>query len=192
MVNNLFFSKILFVLFICSFSSNIFLYWDNLPNNEQIELLQSDKIYKEAYDFYNGKLKVSDNNATIILLDSISLLSKDTKMKAFYFYLFNQVCLKSDEVLSEILGTYCQKVILSDIEYTMYYLKNNSNVSSQYIQLLGSEFYFKDNGTSDMQYNFNDFKRIVDSKLSYKKEEYYLFLSDFYKNIQLFIRSLKT
>lgn len=191
MVNSwILFSKSLLLAFICFFMTDSFIYWKKIPYDEQIELLQSNRICKDAYDLYKGNFKVCDNTRTEILLDSLSLLSTDIKIKALYFYLFNQICLEADGALSEMLGRYCQKVILSDIEYILYYLKNNRGIFIKYSQLLGHEFYFKENGTSDMQYNFRDFKRIINNKLGCKKE-YDLFLSDFYKNIQCIMHEME-
>ena len=189
MINNLFWQKIMLGISIYPLLTNMFQYWNDIPKSEQIELIQSEKICKVACDFYKGKLKVTDNKSTVILLDSISSLSADVKIKALYFDLFNQICINTDGALSDILGSYCQKVILSDIEYTMYYLKNNSNISSQYIKLLGSEFYFKEDETSTMQYNFNEFKDIVNNKLGCKKE-YEEFLLNFYKDIYIFMNNM--
>lgn len=176
-------------MLMCFSSVNTFKYWESIPKEKQINLLQSGKISKDAYSLYKGDLIIKDNGQSNTLLDSLSLLPADTEMKALYFYLFNQVCQKSDGASNEILGKYCQKIILSDIEYVLYYLKNNQDLLKQYIQLLGTEFYFKEDGASEMQYNFDDFKEIINEKLNCKKE-YEAFLLTFYKDIQFIMNGM--
>jgi hypothetical protein len=89
-----------------------------------------------------------------------------------------------------MLGSYCQKIILSDIEYVLHYLKQNKTLSKKYTQLLGAELYFKENGSSDMQYSYNDFKKIIDKTLSCNRE-YKEFLASFYNDIHIVMNGMK-
>jgi hypothetical protein len=175
--------KYILLLFICFSPTDLFKYWENISEKEQIELLRSDDIHKNARCFYEGKLKIGDNQQTKILLDSLSGLSADLKIKALYFNLFNRICKKTDGSLSEILGTYCQDIIMFDPEYVLFYLKSHDSLRKKYVQFLGIEFYFKEEGTSEMQYDFCDFKKNIDKRLC-NNVIYKDFLVSFYQEIQ--------
>jgi hypothetical protein len=178
--------KYILLLFICFSPTDLFKYWENISEKEQIELLRSDDIDENALRFHGGKLKIGDNQQTKVLLDSLSNLSADLKIKALYFNLFNRICQKVDGSLSEILGTYCQDVIMFDPEYVLFYLKSHDSLRKKYVQFLGTEFYFKEEGTSEMQYDFCDFKKSINKRLC-NDVRYKDFLISFYQEIQTVI-----
>jgi hypothetical protein len=182
--------KYILLLFICFSPISIFEYWENISDKKQLELLQSDDICKNARLFYEGNLIIGDNKQTKILLDSLSDLSENLKLRSLYFDLFNKICQKADGALSEILGTYCQNIILLDTEYVLSYLKSHDSLRKEYVQLLGMEFYFKKNGTSEMQYDFSNFKIIINKKL-FNDLRYRKFLNSFYKEIQIAIDDME-
>ena len=112
-----------------------FVYWENMTKNQRIDVLSSKLIDKNAIEFYEGKLKIGDNNQTIALLNTLSVLSNKGNLSPFYFFLFNRVCNEADGALSEMLGDYCQRIILDSPAYTIGYftkhktlLKNMQNI----------------------------------------------------------------
>jgi len=146
-------------------------YWENLPENQKKEILSSDLIYKDAVAFFEGRFKLSDDNRTFNLLDTISSFrSNNEKFRSFYFYVFNQICIKSDGSVSESLGNYCLRAILNATEYHLNYFAINKNILKIYAQSIGYELYFKEEGTSDMEYNYADFKTLLSKKIDGNKE----------------------
>jgi hypothetical protein len=146
-------------------------------------VLSSDKLYKDAIEYFNGHLTVSDNDRTFVLLDSISTLPINEPMKrAFYFHLFNAICAKADGAVSEVLGDYCQNMLLSDTEYVVNYLMNNQGLTKRYASLLGYELYFKEDGTSTIRYDFSGFKELLNARLP--QATYQDFLETFFNEIQ--------
>jgi hypothetical protein len=173
----------LLALMLCIPNQTSFMYWENLSDKAQNEVLSSGKVYKDAVECFNKHLTVSDNHRTVVLLDSISTLPINEPLKrAFYFHLFNTICTKADGAASEMLGDYCQNMLLSDTEYVVAYLKSHSPLRKVYSDLLGSELYFKEDGTSTIRYGFSDFKKLLNAKLP--QATYHDFLVIFYKEIQ--------
>jgi hypothetical protein len=165
------------------------LYWEDLSKEEQNKILQSTDVDKDIKSFIFNDSKMKDDTESLRILDSISTLSNNTEIKALYFYLFNQICKEADGIVCEMLGNYCQKIILSDIEYTIKYLKNKPLLRKKYAGILGFEFYFKEEGTSDMKYGLQEFKGLLNKDLK-NKDGYNSFLQSFYKEIELVIMSM--
>jgi hypothetical protein len=174
----------------CFLSTHPFIYWEDFSKKEQNEIIQDKIANKDVNNLAKGNFKIRDNDQTKILLDTLSKLPSDIKYKAMYFNLFNQVCEKADGALSEMLGNPCQSILLSDTEYVIFYLKNKPSLMKTYAQILGVEFFFKEDGTSDLKYNFTEFKKIVNKRLC-DEPEYKSFLSSFYKEIELSMDNMK-
>src|ERR1035437_1152529 len=127
---------------------DVYVYWENLTDKVQNEILSSGLVCQEALDYYNKKLKLSDNSDAFFLLDTLtSFNNKNKKVDAFYFFLFNQICKKSDGAISEGLGIYCQRQILNAPSFVITYFSKDKEILLKYAQLLGYEFYFKEKGT---------------------------------------------
>lgn len=159
-------------------------YWETLNNDQKEEILQSKDISKIAMDFYHGKFKPGDNENTFNLLGIITSGKESKDVHAFYFFLFNKLCNISDAALSEILGSYCQRVILSSPVYVLDYFKNNDKTLKMYASFIGYELYFKEVGTSEIEYGFSEFRKILSDKLKSKKN-YDALLKRFYKEIEM-------
>ena len=157
-----------------------YVYWEDLTDNQKDEILNSKVVNKEALAFYKGERQIGDNNKTIALLDTLSsIINSEEKVTSFYFFLFNQICIKADGALSEILGDYCQRIVLNSPEYVINYFIKNENVLKKYAQYLGYELYFKEEGTSTIEYNYSDFKKMLAGKLK-NTEQYKDVLMLFY------------
>ncbi len=161
------------------------IYWEELSLNKQEEILSSKAIFKDAIDCYRNHSFMITCNKNEVLLDTLSSLSFDTEIKAFYFYSFNRMVYTADGSVSEILGSYCQKIILSDIDYVLNYLENNSRLALLYAEFLGYEFYFKNEGSSDIRYDIDEFKKIINESRVNKE-----FVELFYTNIEKVINSI--
>jgi len=164
-------------------------YWEALNEDQKAEILKSKEINRTAIDFYHGKIKVGDNNITINLLDTITSFHNSKAISSFYFFLFNKICNTADGALSEILGSYCQRVILNSPSYVIDYFSRNDKIMRKYAELLGYELYFKEDGTSEIEYGYSDFKKILSGKLE-NKEKYNNILKRFYKEIEISMNSM--
>ncbi len=159
-------------------------YWEALNENQKAEILKSEEVNRTAIDFYHGLIKVGDNDITINLLNTITSFPNSKTISSFYFFLFNKICNTADGALSEILGPYCQRVILNSPFYVMDYFSRNDKIMRKYAELLGYELYFKEDGTSEIEYKYSDFKKILSGKLV-SKEKYNNILKLFYKEIEI-------
>lgn len=169
--------------------SNKSTYWEDLTKVEQESILHSPQIDKNAIKYYHGSLKATDNQSTENLLNKIISEKNSTKETIFYFYILNQICLKSDGALSEILGGYCMKFLLRNPALVLRYFQRNKKVEKIYGEFIGSELYFKEEGTSDIEYNYKDFKRIVEAKINGNKE-FKKTLVEFYGIIELAMKNM--
>ncbi len=145
-----------------------FVYWENMTKNQRSDILNSKHIDKYAIEFYDGKLKIGDNNQTIELLNTLSLLSNKGNLSPFYFFLFNRICNEADGALSEMLGDYCQRIILDSPAYTISYFTEHKTLLKKYAEYLGYEMYFKSEGTSTIKYSYPIFKKLLSQKLKSK------------------------
>ena len=147
------------------------IYWESMTTEQQMEYLDANSIDKNVLALFEGKLRPNDDEVTRRLLDTLmSVNSSDKKRVAFYFFLFNRVCLDADGAVSEMLGSYCQRMLVNMPEYVIYYLERNSDILKVYVDILGYELHFKERGTSSMQYDFATFKRMLYERLNDKPE----------------------
>lgn len=123
------------------FTAN-YIFWEELTDNQKEDILNSNYIYDKAILFYKMKSKISDNDESKSLLDTLSAMTNNEKVNAFYFFLFNQICLSSDGAVSDLLGNYCQRIILNSPEYVIEYFLRNDILLHKYAQYLGYELYY--------------------------------------------------
>lgn len=165
-----------------------FIYWEDLSSREKDNVLNTFKIEKDAIDYYYGKFTLADKDGTMRLLESITSNNEQKEITNFYFYIFNQICLKADGAISEIIGKYCQKVIVNNPLYAFNYFKKNKKILEIYANLIGYELYFKEEGTSDIEYDFKDFKKLIEGKLI-PKEQYSEILAEFFERIEISMKN---
>lgn len=131
-------------------------YWENLSKIQKDKILNSNNTNKLVVKLYNGDLILQDDDMSKQLLDTLTNLTGEKA--ALYLYLFNHICTSSDGAISEMLGSYCQKALLNSPIYVFTYLSKNENLLKKYAEYLGYELYFKEEGTSNIEYNYKDFK----------------------------------
>lgn len=166
-----------------------FIYWEDMTKTEQDNILHSPTICKNAVKYYLKSFKATDNKSTEELLNKITSNNNSNKETIFYFYVFNQICLKSDGALSEILGGYCMKFMLINPKFTLMYFKKYPKVEKKYAELMGSELYFKEDGTSDIEYNYKGFKKAIEAKIK-SDPKYKEILSVFYQDIEVVMKNM--
>jgi len=140
-------------------------YWEQINDSIKKETIASREINIDVVNYYKGYFRFTDNEKSFQLLDTLISVPKQVNIKALYFYLFNKICVKADGAVAEGLGNYCQKIIINDPVYVLNYFSYHNSTMKTYAQLLGYELYFKRKGTSDIEYNFNDFKKLVKDKI---------------------------
>jgi hypothetical protein len=190
---------LLFVLSLasCSLGSNTlnfnsidenFIYWEDLTNSEKNNILNTFQIDRNAINYYYGKFALSDNDIVTSLLETITANTEQEEVACFYFYIFNQICTKADGAISEIIGKYCQRIIINNPLYTIIYFGRNKKTLETYAKLIGYELYFKEEGTSEIEYNFDDFKKIIEEK-AIPKEKYSEILTEFFERIEISMKN---
>ena len=148
-----------------------FIYWENMNTEQQVEYLDTNEIDKNILALFEGKFRMNDDEVAYTLLDTlVSVNNSRDKNAAFYFFLFNRVCLNADGSMSEMLGAYCQKMLLNMPEYVICYLEQDRDILRAYAKILGYEFYFKEKGTSSVKYNYSEFKSMLCRRLNSKPE----------------------
>jgi hypothetical protein len=144
---------------------NNFVYWGRIMSEKQDSILQSERVYPDALKVYNHIFSLGNNKETKALLDTLSLLSDDANIKAFYFSIVHSIVYntfrESNDEMKKLLVKPCMNILLSNREYVYNYLYcyNNNNFLEQYAQILGKGFYLKKKGLLDLEYNFAAFKR---------------------------------
>jgi hypothetical protein len=169
---------------------NDFVYWQNLTDEKRKETLALRDVYDSALDYFNGSLSLGDNAESKALLDSITLYkTSDRNVIAFYFFLFNKICLEGDGIISEGMGNYCQSIILRNPLYVFEYFLSDENVMEKYIQYLGYELYFKKEGTSTLKYGYSDFKQMIFQEIG-KEKRYSEIVSLFFAEIDTVMKDM--
>jgi len=164
-------------------------YWEQMNDNIKKETIASREANVDVINYYKGYFRFTDNEKSFQLLDTLTSEPKQMDIKALYFYLFNKACVKADGAVAERLGNYCQKIIINDPIYVLNYFSSHNSTMKTYAQLLGYELYFKENGTSRIEYNFNDFKKLVNDKIDSDVNLQKIF-NDFNKKIEEIMKSM--
>lgn len=178
------------LLILCFFSNSQFLYWENLSKEEQNNIISNDLVNKNILCFIAGDIKIKDNEKSRVLLDTLSHLHSDTGIKALSFYTFNGIVSNSDGYISDMLAIPCLSILLTDTEFILSYFEKNNQLMKSYADILGSEFFFKEDGTSSLKYNYNEFKKILDNKLC-NKSEYIKTKFSLYKEIEISMKKMQ-
>ena len=81
------------------------------------------------------------------------------------------------------------KFALINPEFTLWYFKKNPKVEKVYAELMGTEFYFKEDGSSDIEYNYKDFKKAIETRIK-NNPEYKEIASLFYHEIEIVMKKM--
>lgn len=166
-MKNLFVFTVLIIFFSQGFSqfsvTNDSLYWENLDCEKKQKVLNDKTLPSNVLEFFKGHTNLTDSQKTIDLLDTLmaDFDNNNKEFRALYFNVFNQICLKTDGALSEILGHYCLAIVMKSPKYVINYLCEYDDLFVKYSSFLGYEFYFKELGTSNLKYDYKTFKEIV-------------------------------
>jgi len=81
------------------------------------------------------------------------------------------------------------KFLLRNPVLVLRYFQQNKKVEKIYGEFIGSELYFKEEGTSDIEYNYTDFKKNIEVKTRGNKE-YKKTLVEFYSIIESAMKNM--
>jgi hypothetical protein len=139
-------------------------YWEDLNSSQKSEMLGNCKSVA-IKRFYEGKLTPTDDEKTDELL-KIIVASSDSILP-LSFYLMNKIVAYSDGALAEMVAGYSVDYLATFPQFAMTYFskerisKVKKPIFKTYAMFAGSELYFKIKGTSDLKYNYKNFKEIL-------------------------------
>lgn len=150
--------------------------------------LQKSGLDKMVRAYYMGKLQISDNEETYKLLKIVT--TKNDEFFPIYFNTLNELVEVADGAVAEMSTNFCFEIIINYPSETFKYFVANHGISSKYAKSLGSEFYFKKEGTSDLNMNFNEFQYFLKSKLDLENMDINRAFTDFIDEIRRTIKEM--
>lgn len=136
-----------------------FVYWDNLSSEKKEDVADKVKRSKSIVASYvQNTFTVGDNNLTDSLLSALSNMPSNREVKSFYFHLFNDIAIKSDEALAEMVGEYVKPMLLSDVDFVLTYIMCHKDYYALYTSMLAENLYLKGDDYYDSIRLFNKFQ----------------------------------
>ena len=102
--------------------------WVKVPEAKKLAMLNDPDLFPDFKLYYSGKLTVSDDERTFLLLDSL-LYSVSAPLE-LRFELFIRIIDESDGALSEITGFYCRHFLMKNSIYVIEQLKQIDDIDS--------------------------------------------------------------
>ncbi len=134
-------------------------YWENLSPEEKKVVTDKVKRSKSIVASYVlQKFTVGDNNQTDSLLSVLSKRPSNGEVKCLHFHLFNDIAIKSDGAVAEMVCEYIEPMLLSDVDYVLPYIMNHKEYYSLYTSMLAENLYLKGIDYSDSIRLFNQFR----------------------------------
>ncbi len=152
---------ILFVIFSSILLSIQFtkIYWEDLSYAEQNSTISKIKSEKGIVSYYvNNKHIINNDKQIDFLFNELTKLPKDKNNKCFYFHLFNDIAIKSDGALAEMVSEYIKPMLLSDVDYVLTYIMNHKEYYTLYTSMLAENLYLKGDDYYDSIRLFNQFR----------------------------------
>ena len=139
------------VLVFCSSIANAgeYQYWDDLDENSRSEIIKSIDVDKNIMKLYLHEMKLSDNDLSAAILDTLCS-STDSNKRMLYFYILNEIANTADGAVAEMLGGYCIKYVNKNTDYALEYFSIHQDVANNYAESIAGELYLSD--TSISQY----------------------------------------
>ena len=151
-----------------------FQYWDDLDENSKTEIIKSIDVDKNIMKLYLHKIKLSDNDMSATILDTLSS-STDGYKRMLHFYILNEIVNTADGAVAEMVSGYCVKYVNENTDYALEYFSKHQDVAINYVYIIAGELYLSD--TSFTQYE----QLLFDSAKSKCAKEY---LPTFLKEIK--------
>lgn len=139
------------VLVFCSNIANAgeYQYWDDLDENSRSEIIKSIDVDKNIMKLYLHEMKLSDNDLSAAILDTLCS-STDSNKRMLYFYILNEIANTADGAVAEMLGGCCIKYVNKNTDYALEYFSKHQDVANNYAESIAGELYLSD--TSFSQY----------------------------------------
>ena len=139
------------VLVFCSNIANAgeYQYWDDLDEKSKSEIIKSIDVDKNIMKLYLHEMKLSDNDLSAAILDTLCS-STDSNKRMLYFYILNEIANTADGAVAEMLGGYCIKYVNKNTDYALEYFSKHQDVANNYAESIAGELYLSD--TSFSQY----------------------------------------
>ena len=139
------------VLVFCSSIANAgeYQYWDDLDEKSKSEIIKSINVDKNIMKLYLHEMKLSDNDLSAAILDTLCS-STDSNKRMLYFYILNEIANTADGAVAEMLGGYCIKYVNKNTDYALEYFSKHQDVANNYAESIAGELYLSD--TSFSQY----------------------------------------
>lgn len=139
------------VLAFCSSIANAgeYQYWDDLDEKSKSEIIKSIDVDKNIMKLYLHEMKLSDNDLSAAILDTLCS-STDSNKRMLYFYILNEIANTADGAVAEMLGGYCIKYVNENTDYALEYFRIHQDVANNYAESIAGELYLSD--TSFSQY----------------------------------------
>ena len=139
------------VLVFCSSIANAgeYQYWDDLDEKSKSEIIKSIDVDKNIMKLYLHEMKLSDNDLSAAILDTLCS-STDSNKRMLYFYILNEIANTADGAVAEMLGGYCIKYVNKNTDYALEYFSKHQDVANNYAESIAGELYLSD--TSFSQY----------------------------------------
>lgn len=177
-------SILLLIVFSCNGQA---IYWEDLPESQKTQII--DFVSSEiVLQHLNGKIKLSDDSLTFVLLNELS--NPNDTLLPLYFYLFNKILEKSDGALSEMVVDYCLEFLVKHTEFVFFYFDkyNDEQLMNVYALMIGYELYLKKIRVSNFAYDYNQLKcyinnRVTDKKLQGTIETFWLLVDETIENM---------
>ena len=155
-------------------------YWDDLDENSKSEIIKSVDVDKNIVKLYLHEIKLSDNDMSATIMDTLCS-STDGNKRKLHFYVLNENVNMADGAVAEMLGGYCVKYVNENTDYALEYFSKHQDVSNNYMDMIASELYLSD--TNFIQYE----QLLLHSAKSKCAKEY---LSVFLKGIKRILAKL--
>ncbi len=137
--------------------------WAKIPEAEKIAMLNDPDLFPDFKLYYYGKLTVSDDERTFLLLDSL-LYSVSAPLE-LRFELFMRIIDESDGALSEIAEFYCRHFLMKNSIYVIEQLRQINDIDSllteSFIMLTADDISYE----PEPKKSFNNLKSMIVEKI---------------------------
>jgi len=152
------------------------------------KFLDNPELSQNIKDYYEGRFKPSDDDKTYELLKSIT--KKNDQFFPIFFNTLNEIIQVSDGALAEMITEFCFEMINNYPAETFDYFTKNKNLSLEYAGFLGSEFYFKEKGTSSIKMTCKEFQKDLKLKLNLKDSKVNETYLDFINEVERMMKNM--
>ena len=132
-------------------SPDSFLYWEDMTEKQQQEVLNSSHVAKIVKEYVASPWEVSDDEKGFSLITELTSTCNDPYIQALYFYQFNCILTKADGALGEVIPDYVMLLVDRDPEYAFKYLQSHKEMYDCYVFMLACYFYYNDANIKDCE-----------------------------------------